>query len=135
MNTVNAPFAIAIPVANTFYPMAGGLSDGGGNGITFQNASELRIDTPGTYLVAWALALDSKNGQFVEVTILKNGVSQSSVIGAIETAVANNTYCTSGNGVLKLVVGDVVKIGVMNYSGPNPLNIWSVSLTLRKIAP
>lgn len=115
MYNFNTPTAVTIGSANTWVAIASGFTGGDNEGVTFQNARELKIVTAGTYLVQWSLSLDAAAANVeVEGGILVNGTVNEKSVCHLFFATANDTGTLKSQAWIDLVADDIITLGVNN---------------------
>lgn len=121
MYNFDTPTTVTIANPDEWTTIASGWTEGETDGVTFQNASELLIVTAGTYIVQWALSLNTAAaGVEIEAAVAVNGTVVDKTAAHLFFGTANDTGSLSGQGWLTLAEDDVLTMAVLNEtSGTN----------------
>lgn len=133
MYNFNVPTTITISTANTWTPISTGFSEGSNNGVTFQNASELKIVTAGTYKSEWVLSLDTAAaGVEIEAGLMINGTIQEKTATHHYFGTANDTATLVGQGWLSVIADDVITMAVNNNTSATDVIMEHASVLLSR---
>lgn len=126
--------AVTISVADTYYEIGGGFSDGGNDGFTLQNSKELKCLVAGKYKVDWAITIQNANSdRTVAGGIMVNTTEQHNTENATRTKENGVDYAVGGSGIIDLAVDDVVKIMVNDYTGTGTLTVTHANMCLTQV--
>ncbi|MBK8113298.1 MAG: hypothetical protein IPK44_01615 [Candidatus Accumulibacter sp.] len=125
---------VAVATAHVYYAVGGGLQTGTCNGLTFQNARELRAQVAGRYAATWSMSLsNSASDQTIEGLVMVNAAGQEHTSNATRAKENGVVYSVGGGGVVTLVPGDVVKLAVENENGASTITINHANLMLVRV--
>lgn len=127
---------ITVAAANTEYKVTAGLSGGScSTEFTFQNASELKCNRAGTYLVNWGMSISSgTNNENLDGGVVINTVTwQHSTEGSSNQNNSNNAVHVGGHGVITLALNDTVGLYVENESAGHNITVRHVNLTVMRV--
>jgi hypothetical protein len=127
--------ATTISVADTYYKIAGGFSNGGSNGFTFQNSCEFLCVTAGIYMFHWSLTVrNSQVDRIVEGALWLNDDAHITGKAATGTKEAVNVeYCIAGCGVATLAADDIVGLCIEDEISTGTVTMTHGNLTLHRV--
>jgi hypothetical protein len=99
--------------------------------VTYQ-ADSLKIDSAGTYLITANISVDGTNASVLKFGIYKNGALMTVGTGHIELT-NNHTVQISYNDIAPLVVGDGLRLVIMNTASNDDVDLRNGKLTINKI--
>jgi hypothetical protein len=124
--------AIAIVTIDVWVPFASGWSELVSNGMTFQNAKELKILTAGNYLINWTAAGAPELGtDGLKMSIAVNGTEDTKYQCVNRASVY--PYVWSGTGIRALAVNDLVSLTLVNNSGTGDVYYDSANVSILKV--
>jgi hypothetical protein len=128
--------AVAMPIIDTYYPVADSLVGGFENGMAFQNDSEILATVDGVYAVVWDMAVSTpqENPQIVAGCVTVDNVPCLNTQNITYPGIADFIYPLAGCGFIQITADQVVRLALKNTSGINAITLNQASLTLIKIA-
>jgi hypothetical protein len=110
--------ATTLTTANTYYPIASGMTGGSENLCTFQNAKEIKITKAGKYHVTWSMSLNSNTSdQTIEGLVLAGAsgtTAQQQTANATRAKENGVVYSVAGSGIVTCAVDDLLRLGLEN---------------------
>lgn len=128
--------AVTLAVANTYYPITGGMTAGmvKGAAFVFQNASELRCSLAGDYDAVWSMTVrHSSSDRTAEGVVMVNSTQQPQTANATRTKENGVDYSLGGCGPVRLAVGDLVRLAVSDEGGTGTITVNHANLRLSRI--
>jgi hypothetical protein len=131
----NATLPVSIVTPGTFVEITSGLSVGYTNSTPFAAGDELQISLPGKYLMHWSLSINS--------TVALHDLGGCIVVGGVvKTSTINRAFCVSGTtsyvsisgvAILDLLLNDIVRVGVTDYTGASFVNVLQLHCALIRV--
>lgn len=127
---------ITIATKDVYVQIDGDLERGSENGLVFQNARELRVVIPGSYLAQWSLTFltAAGGGQEISGAIMKNSVRLMNGTIHTTTVAAGKGVSASGGAILPgLVAGDLISLAVTNETLATDIIIDDLNFIMLRI--
>jgi hypothetical protein len=136
-NANNVAIAVVITIVDTFVKIGSGMSAGLLLNVSFQNASELVIQTAGKYLIeAQVSCTSATTAEEVELCVQVDGTPNLTATAHTETSIGAVTrpavICV--NGIFNLTANQVLSLALSNHSTTADLQVQHANLTVLKIA-
>lgn len=135
MYAYQAAITVTVAVADTWYEVTSGLSDGGqSDGVVFQNGYQLKVNYGGKFLVMWtASPTTATANQELMGGIGVNGTVVTASVGESSDSTANASMTTGGNIILDLSAGDLISLFVHNETLATDIVIEHVNISILRI--
>ncbi len=133
MYNFNTATAVVIAGANQWTEVGGGFSAGMLNGVTFQNAKELKIVTAGVYAMWWSMSLNALGANDnIEGGIFVNGAIAEHTVSHNHLATANDNATFGSHGFHTLAVDDLVSLAVNNNTDADDIVVEHGNLLIAR---
>jgi len=127
--------AVAVAATDTFYNVAGSLSDGGStDAFTFGSSYQLTCNIAGTYVVNWSMSCNvGAANQGIIGAVGIDGTYQANTTNHNFQTTASSDSSIGGSGILTIAVDEVVTLMVANHTATNNITVEHANVTLVQV--